>query len=88
MLVLIQLIVAYDMYNFIINYHVIIYLLLILIPISSLFKNTLVLPLTIFINFFWTLSFITLILYFPIFGYNSILNLTLSKLVSLLLLAI
>lgn len=52
MLVLIQLIVAYDMYNFIINYHVIIYLLLILIPISSLFKNTLVLPLTIFINFF------------------------------------
>ena len=60
-----QVLVIANVYNFIINYHIIIYLLLLLIPISSLVKNTLILPFVIFINFFWTFSILTAMVYLP-----------------------
>lgn len=65
MFIVVQVFVIANVYNFIINYHIIIYLLLLLVPISSLVKNTLILPFALFINFFWTFSILVAMVYLP-----------------------
>jgi hypothetical protein len=46
---------SYDIYNFIITDHIVVYLLILLLPTSSLIKKSLMIPFILFINFFWVI---------------------------------
>ena len=66
LLVLILLYTLTDFYNFIINYHIILYLFIIVLPVASMIKQSLVVPFVIFLNFFWSTALIFLIWYTPL----------------------
>jgi len=74
--VVIVTILAVDIYTTIINYHIIIYLTLLTLPITSLAKQGVSIPFLLFIQFFWAVFSVWLISYIPAYyiaaGFNLI----------------
>jgi hypothetical protein len=64
-LVVFMALISSDIYNFIINYHIIVYIVLIIAPATGIVKKSLTLPFLFFIQFFWTLLSLTILSYFP-----------------------
>jgi hypothetical protein len=68
-LVVVVAILAFDIYTTIINYHIIIYLTLVTLPITSLAKQGVSLPFLLFIQFFWAALSVWVVSYFPLFNF-------------------